>query len=340
MNYLSQFNVLFNPVLENFFLQKEKEIKKSSPIVKKSVDKIKAITLSGGKRLRPALVYYAFKGFGGNSFAKIKSYCLSIEILHSWALIHDDVMDKAKLRRGQKTIHESLGQNMAILCGDLAFAWAADLYTQNSPGSRLNKLFSLLTSEVIYGQMMDINKALNEKEVIKLMLYKTAGYSIEKPLLLGAVVAGAKEKKLKDLGSFGKNVGLSFQIQDDILGIFGSENLLGKPVDSDLKEGKTNLLFLKTLKKLNSKDKKEFISIWGNPASSLNNLHKARRLIQKSGGLDECISLYNYYQKQANSILLKNSLPQSLKKVLLDLTKEFLILNRPGMISPAYPTKL
>ncbi|OGG14874.1 hypothetical protein A2773_01235 [Candidatus Gottesmanbacteria bacterium RIFCSPHIGHO2_01_FULL_39_10] len=335
LEFLSDFNHLFTPVLASYFAEKKKETANLSPVVQEAVERIERLTLSGGKRIRPALLYHSFISYGGKSFEDVKNYCLALELLHSWALIHDDIMDRSHFRRGQSTVNAyyeekyedpDLANSLSILAGDLALSFADELfYSQTIKNEKITLIYSQLKKEVIYGQIMDVTKAKSEEEVLKMIEYKTAGYSIEKPLLLGALLGGADSFQLKALSEIGLKTGLAFQIQDDILGVFGDEETLGKPVDSDMKEGKMTLLVIKTLSLLNSHDKKIFLSLWGNPKSGKKELGMIKKMITDSKGLSSCLSYYNSINKDIDSKIASSKVPISLKNIMLklvDLNKE------------------
>ena len=235
-------------------------------------------------------------------------------------------MDRSHLRRGQSTVNayyeekykdSNLANSLSILAGDLALSLADELfYSQSSKNEKVISLYSELKTEVIYGQIMDVVKVQKESDVLKMIEYKTAGYSIEKPLLLGALLAGVDLSKLKKLSEIGLKIGLTFQIQDDILGVFGDEKTLGKPVDSDMKEGKMTLLIMKTLALLKSPDKSIFLSLWGNSHTGKKELDLARKMIKSSGGFKSCLSYYNSINKDIGFKLTSSSLPMPLKNVL------------------------
>lgn len=340
-DHLGKFTTLFVSYLLSFFAQKRKGLKNFSPVILEAENQIERLTLSGGKRIRPALIYYPYQALSSGPLDSVKNYCLSIEMLHSFALIHDDIMDRGKTRRANETAiayfakkykDDHLANSLAILTGDLAFSWADELFslalTQNKINyQRLFNIYAALKNEVVYGQLMDIKKVKTEKEILQMMQFKTASYSFEKPLLLGAVLGGASSLQLKLLSSFGQNIGLAFQIQDDILGVFGDAQKLGKPVGSDLKEGKMNLLSIKTLTNLNGVDKKAFLQIWGNPRSNFQDLVFIRDLMKRSGSLSDCFNFYKKLKTDALKTLFTKTLPKKLTKLLAQLTDEILILH-------------
>lgn len=329
MKQLQDFNVIFEPLLKDYFLKKRHEIQGLSPVVKEALERIEKLTLSGGKRLRPALLYASYKAFGGKSLRKVQNYALAIEILHSWALIHDDIMDNARIRRGKPTViayyerkykNINLASALAILCGDMALSWADELFSSSSSqDERLSRIFSTLKNEVIYGQIMDVGKVSTEKEILTMIELKTARYTVEKPLLLGAILAHADESLSQVLGNIGVKIGIAFQIQDDILGVFGNKKTLGKSIISDLKEGKMNLLIVKTLQRLNTEEKKRFLSLWGNPKGRTKDLEEVQKKIKEKGGWNACLTYYNNLVKDIKKEIKGSNVPSILQKLLKDI---------------------
>ncbi|MBI4066973.1 polyprenyl synthetase family protein [Candidatus Gottesmanbacteria bacterium] len=342
---LSDFNKLFTPALRDFFSLKRQELTKYPPIVREVGDQIASLTLSGGKRIRPALLYYSYQGFSQKKkhtgSVRIQNYCLAIEILHTWALIHDDIMDQSILRRGKATTYKyfqnkynpRLGLNLSILAGDLALSWADELFYSASPSRSprlsgrqafghlegVTKLFSQMKNEVITGQIMDIFTVKTAKEALQMMELKTAQYSVEKPLLIGALLAGANDSELHTLSNLGLKIGIAYQLQDDLLGVFGVPKTLGKDITSDMKEGKMNLLIIKTLSQLQSIDRKKFLSLWGSPKAGLDDLKEVQKIIKLSSGLNSFNKYYNSLTKDINANLKNKNITNILQKSLEEL---------------------
>ncbi len=364
-----------NHLLKEFFLKKQKEAKKLSPWYSRLVDQIVKITLSGGKRLRPALVYYGFKAYQSlkindcdktlleHDFVTAKDLekeilkiSLTVELFHTACLIHDDIMDNAQYRHGVQTVHKyfeeyfkrhsdlsrinplhdsgvalrapqndekgELPRNLAILAGDLVLIWSEEILTKCQKEfvlpPKVREIYDQLREEVIFGQTLDVIKVqpCTRSHLLKMYTYKTAKYSFERPLQLGAALAGADEKVLRQLSRYAIPAGIAFQIQDDILEIFGKN--LDKDADSDLKEGKETLLIaMSKLKIKNSKIKNKLENILGNKNATREDLEWARNLIKETGALKSC-------QKKAQKLVLeaKESLQNS--SVSLE-TKNFLL---------------
>lgn len=225
----------------------------------------RTLALSGGKRLRPAFCFWAFEGAGGTrDDPQVVDAALAVELLHTFALIHDDVMDRAETRRSVETIHvtyarrhQSLGlrgdaahygSSVAILMGDLAFAHAAELMSHLPADA--SKLFFTMCADLMVGQYLDIDSAAHGASVGRRVAeqiteLKTARYTVVNPLVMGATLAGRAHDLTEPLTAYGRPVGHAFQLRDDLLGAFGDPAVTGKPVGDDLAQGKvTHLLEL------------------------------------------------------------------------------------------------
>ena len=225
------------------------------------------VSVSGGKRLRGAFCWW-----GHLAVAPVEDEdvlvraCAALELLHASALVHDDYMDASDVRRGRPATHrlftdqhvadgwrgnpEQYGAAAAILLGDLLLSWSDELLrTCGLPVERvLDALayFDLTRSEVVMGQFLDVSvQAQGASDVdlaMKVLRYKSAKYSIERPLNIGAALAGADEATQRALSSFGLPLGEAFQLRDDLLGVFGDPGVTGKPAGDDLSEGKRTVL--------------------------------------------------------------------------------------------------
>jgi geranylgeranyl diphosphate synthase type I len=240
---------------------------------------VERLATGGGKRLRPALVEAAWRAAGGadpaaagpgrGDAAGATALGLATELLHTYLLIHDDIMDHAAVRRGRPTVHEAFaaahrerglaggagdfGTTAAILAGDLAHSWAHELFGQAlaplaDPGRRaaLAASFAAMTEEVVAGQYLEVLLARRGRasadELARVLRLKSGRYSVERPLELGALYAGAGGELVAALARGGRALGEAFQLQDDLLGTFGDAGEVGKPVASDLAEGKLTFL--------------------------------------------------------------------------------------------------
>lgn len=219
--------------------------------------------LAGGKRLRPMLMQEAYRLFGGKEDI-VNPFMAALEMIHTYSLIHDDLpaMDNDEYRRGRKTTHIVYGEAMAILAGDgllnYAFETAAGAFSRKPGDCRVERAFSILAKKagiygMIGGQTADIlaeerEETLSLEELLYIHENKTAAL-IQSALTIGAVLAGAGEQQVERMEKVGYNIGVAFQIQDDILDVTGQMEKLGKPVGSDEKNHKATYVTLEGLEK-------------------------------------------------------------------------------------------
>src|ERR671929_13000 len=228
--------------------------------------------MEGGKRLRPAFVYWGYRGAGGaaggpQAEAAIRAAC-SVELLHICALIHDDIMDGSEVRRGRPAMHvgfaglhrgrawrgdpAAFGEGAAMLMGDLAFTWAdvalAEAGLADDRLAAALRVFNRLRSELMGGQYLDLVEARrgasDEDAVRRVLTYKSGKYTIERPLHLGHALAAGTPDLAREYSAYGLPLGEAFQLRDDILGVFGEPEVTGKPAGDDLREGKETYLVM------------------------------------------------------------------------------------------------
>ena len=218
--------------------------------------------MAGGKRIRPMLMQETFRLFGGEGCV-IEPFMAAIEMIHTYSLVHDDLpaMDNDEYRRGRKTTHVVYGEAMGILAGDAllnyAFETAASAFADYPEDSyRIGQAMQVLAQKagiygMIGGQVVDVESAGNSvsKEVLDFIYELKTSALIESAMLIGAILAGACEEELKAVEKIAKDVGIAFQIQDDILDVIGTTEILGKPVLSDEKNEKTTYVTLVGLDK-------------------------------------------------------------------------------------------
>jgi geranylgeranyl diphosphate synthase type I len=231
------------------------------PSLAEPFEALRQLVLAGGKRLRPAFCHWAFVGAGGSAHdAAVVDAGAALELLHTFALIHDDIMDGSPTRRSRDTVHvdfadrhllhdwrgerRRFGDGVAILVGDLAFVYA-DMMITGAPLAAV-AVFNELRIEVNVGQYLDLAAAargdLSRQTAKRISQYKSGKYTVERPLHLGAALAGRLEELAAVLTGYGMPLGEAFQLRDDLLGVFGDTSLTGKPVGEDLREGKPTML--------------------------------------------------------------------------------------------------
>jgi|TARA_B110000967_G_scaffold206435_1_gene253138 geranylgeranyl diphosphate synthase type II len=205
----------------------------------------------GGKRMRPILVLMAYQLFGKN-IEKAIPPALAIEIFHNFTLLHDDIMDNAPLRRGQKTVHEKWNNNVAILSGDTMLVQAYQLISDvdNTIVKQVLAVFSKAAIEVCEGQQWDMDfetqSDVSITDYLKMIEYKTA-VLLGAALQIGGITAGASTKEQNHLYAFGRDLGIAFQLKDDLLDAFGNIETFGKQVGGDIMANKKTYLYLKAL---------------------------------------------------------------------------------------------
>ena len=241
---------------------------------------IRYIMSLGGKRMRPQLVLMAYSLFKENT-DQILDQALAVEVFHNFTLIHDDIMDNAPLRRGKATVHEKWNENIAILSGDVTFVKAYELLVK-APSGDLREIITAFNNcalGVCEGQQLDMNfeslQTVTETEYIGMIRLKTAillGFSLK----LGAMLAEASEKHADLLYDFGCNVGIGFQLMDDLLDVYGDQEKFGKQVGGDIISNKKTFLLIKALE-LANQDQKEKLMHWIN-AVSFNKMDKVEEV--------------------------------------------------------------
>lgn len=298
--------------LKEYFIEKIDEAKKIDPLAVQTAEMIRDFVLSGGKRIRPALVYYGYLAAGGSDNENIVKASMSIELAHIFLLIHDDIIDRDNMRHNSPTVHEKyrawgeelklnkneaehFGNSMAIVAGDVVYSMANEIiYTSDfSPKIILSALKKIqkIVYRTIPGEMLDIlmeaKKTATEDEIMRMYEGKTARYTFEGPLHLGVALAGKgdDEKLLKTFTKYSLLAGKAFQLQDDILGIFGDQQKIGKTVGADVIEGKQTLLFIKALELGNPEQRKKIKQFFGKKDLDLSELKIFRRIIKDTGSL-------------------------------------------------------
>lgn len=264
---------------------------------------VKYILGSGGKRLRPLLVLLSAKAVGGN-FKKVYNASAAVELLHNFTLVHDDIMDNADKRRGRLTLHKKFDENIAILAGDSLLAVAYEYLLSDCNGKTKETVFAFTKGliEVCEGQSLDKdfetadNVSLDEYKIM--IMKKTAAMS-EMCCTIGALLGGGSAKEIKALSLFGRNIGIAFQIQDDLLDITGDEKEFGKKVGGDLIEGKKTFLFINALAKAGGLERKKLLSIIRNKGIKPSEVNEYKEIYEKLEVIDEAKKEIKIYTEKA-----------------------------------------
>lgn len=262
---------------------------------------------SSGKRLRPLLVLLSAKAVGGDH-KKFYNAALSVEMLHNFTLVHDDIMDNADLRRGNLTLHKKYNLNTAILTGDILAAVAYEFLLKDCKVNAKQALDSFTKGlvEVCEGQSLDTEfetrKNVLLPEYIKMIEKKTAALA-RMCCELGAYLADGSKEDIKSLSDYGKYLGIAFQIQDDLLDITADKAEFGKRIGGDLMEGKKTYLFIKALEKAKGNDKTDLLKVVINKGIKENQIVKYKALYEKIGVIEDSKdAIRNYTNRALKSI--------------------------------------
>jgi geranylgeranyl diphosphate synthase type I len=268
MKQLNAFKQNFDKELFVYLDKKEKLMNKLDSKGGEMVKSIREFITYGGKRFRPALFYYTYESFAEKKEINSMRFSYIFELFHTFALIHDDIIDHSELRRGYPTIHTKYGLHMGVLAGDFALTLVDELYLEQlsqakiseSQKQTVNMLFNKYKQDLLVGQYLDCIHSHDRQKIMKL---KTADYSFVKPVLLGMSLAGGSPIEIQKWQLFLTKLGKVFQAKDDYLGVFADEKVTGKSSLSDTQEGK-NTEIVELFKMRTSKEEKErFNSFFG-----------------------------------------------------------------------------
>jgi geranylgeranyl diphosphate synthase type I len=274
------------------------------------LEALRNFVATGGKRLRPAFCHWAYVGAGGAPADEaVVDAGAALELLHTFALVHDDVMDGSDTRRGEPAAHrrfatlhadggwlgdrEAFGRAAAILLGDLCLVWSDELLHTSGVDpaalARARPVFDEMRTEVTVGQYLDVQaQATGDSSVRRASLvarFKSGKYTIERPLLMGAALAGAGPDVVAAYSGYGLPLGEAFQLRDDVLGVFGDPAVTGKPAGDDLREGKRTFLVAATLEAVDAGTAAAFDKRLGDPALDAAGVAELRDTITASGAL-------------------------------------------------------
>ena len=279
------------------------------------VTAVEAFLLDGGKRLRPAFCYWGHRAAGGADSEQIVRAAASLELLQACALMHDDVIDRSDTRRGAPSVHrrfaalhraqdwrgdpEGFGEAAAILLGDLALIWADTMLAGSgfAPDAlqRALPVWDAMRVEVMCGQYLDVVEQArgggSVERALRVARLKSAKYTIERPLHLGAALAGGSPELAGALSDYGLPLGEAFQLRDDLLGVFGDPELTGKPAGDDLREGKRTALIALALGAANEAQQQLLRERLGDPDLDAEGVSVLREVIAVTGAVSKVESL-------------------------------------------------
>lgn len=266
---------------------------------------------AGGKRMRPILAMLVANAIGKNGQKAVPFGCC-LEMIHNFTLVHDDVMDKDPVRRGRPAVHVLFDEPTAIIAGDALFARAYDVLSESEvSGEDLRKLVHIV-SETVYliaeGQQMDIDnedrQTISRDEYMETVEKKTA-VLFSCAAEGGAIIGGGSKKQIADMKECARLFGIGFQIWDDVLGILGDGKKIGKPVGSDIRNGKRTLIVIDALERLDkpSKDKDILLKALGNEKATDAEVNAAIDVLKRVGSIDHAIKTSKEYAEKANDLL-------------------------------------
>jgi geranylgeranyl diphosphate synthase type I len=267
---------------------------------------VRDFTLNGGKRIRPLFCYWGWRGAGGTlEDDRVITVASALELFHTAALIHDDLIDHSLERRGRPTLHRSLalvhqqadwrgssedfGYSSALLAGDACLVWSEEIFRSCPPAKgqeRLDALFTLLRTEAIQGESLDIvgeASGASIADATEIIRRKTAGYTVRYPLQIGGVLAGADEALLAGYDAFGLLIGEAFQLRDDLLGFFGAPEVTGKSPLDDARQGKPTVLIAVARQMAGRRQAELIDALYGRPRLDAAEFAELRAAVEETG---------------------------------------------------------
>ena len=268
------------------------------------VDELAAVIGSGGKRVRPYLACWGYRAAGREVDDAMIQAAAALELLHTFALIQDDFMDASAVRRGRATTHATMGAAAALLVSDAALVWADELVVEAgfSPSRRLAamRIFNAMRTEVTLGQYLDLFAPADEEHALKVNVYKTAGYTVLRPIQYGLVLGGAPSGLVDAIPAYAEPAGVAFQLRDDVLGAFGNTTLTGKPAGDDLHQRKATWLWTRALRRAGDPPPGTPLADW----------------VRSSGALDDTEALIADLESQARDALAQLPVAAALREEL------------------------
>jgi geranylgeranyl diphosphate synthase type I len=333
-SYIKQITTQIDKTLETFGQELLTEMSAVSPQLLPLITILNQAS-DNGKRVRAILVVLGHELYTHTFNEAILNPAIAFEIFQTSILAHDDIIDHSPTRRGKPTVYKQLealknhthyGVSQAICLGDIGMFLAARLViTADFPDEYKLKGVASFLNTMLYtgvGEMLDVELPYSTaekemKDVLAIYLHKTAHYTITGALQLGAILGGANDDYLQKLAVYGNNLGIAFQIQDDILGVFGDESQTGKSVVSDIEEGKITLLYLYALQNGTVAQKNLLQSLYGKGATSPENIALIKKIFEQTGALAYCeTEKTNYVTKALTNIeeITQNNAYQGLLK--------------------------
>jgi Geranylgeranyl pyrophosphate synthase len=284
-----------------------------SKLPEKLYDTSAYLILAGGKRSRPILAMKVCEFLNGDEDRAIP-LAISLELIHNFTLLHDDIMDKDNMRRGVKTAHVVYGEPFAILAGDTLFSLAFENIAENYESTiakRISLEIAKMTREICEGQALDMlfekRNDVKEEEYMD-MIYKKTARLFESSARCGAIVANAEKEEVAKMARLGKNLGMGFQLADDVLGLMGKEEKIGKHIGNDIRRGKKTLIAIHALKNADYEERKKIVSVMGNGNAGEGEIKKIIKIFDRTGSIDHSKSVVRGYFEEAKKGVKKSPL--------------------------------
>lgn len=309
-------------------------IDKLNPLISQS---IKEFIMRDGKRIRPIFFLLAYKAYSKKKALPVSiiQTSLAFELLHDFLLVHDDIIDNSKTRRGKPTMHivlkkslklsESTCKDLSIVIGDIIYAMSIEAFLSAKLGQEIqNKALKVFLNSTMLtgtGEFIDVLNGFTPLNTIKLKdirlnyLLKTAEYTFKSPLVCGSIIAGAPKTEIAKVALLGELLGEAFQIQDDLLGLFGQSQKIGKSVLSDIIEAKKTLPIFLAYKKASAKDRAFIKNCLGNQDLRIKDLEQIRKIVNKTGAHEQTKREISRLINQSRKIIMSLKLNSSGRKL-------------------------
>jgi octaprenyl-diphosphate synthase len=282
---------------------------------------------TNGKRIRPALVLLCSKLLGYKGKEHILMSTL-VEAIHTASLIHDDIIDNSKIRRGKESIHTRWGPNITVLLGDYLYIKALDLSLQ-SKHRQIIQILTSISARMVEGELTEYylsgNLELAEKDYLDIINKKTASL-FSASCRIGGILGKASKKEENYLAEYGANLGMSFQIIDDLLDFTGDEKILGKPILCDLSQGRITLPLIYTLNNDGRENKKRVIALLKQKNKDKESLEEILKIVKSNGALDYTHKKAEEFSHKSREII--SQFPKSTQQEALSLLSEFILKRR------------
>lgn len=340
---LAETQSLVVEALQAHFLQARQQAAGLDPAYQRLWELLETVSLAGGKRMRPHLALLAYQGLSGRPIGPVVPVAAALELLHIAMLVHDDIIDRDYVRHGQLNVsghfdhdyqsfvgepglRRHYADSASLLAGDLALS-SAYLMTQRADIDDRQKLLAQrILGEAVFnvagGELIDTETAFKPHgtfEPLDVYRLKTASYSFVSPLTMGAQLADASEHTLEQLQAFGQQLGIAFQLRDDLLGVFGDEAQTGKSTSGDLREGKYTYLVQQSLRLAGAADRQLLQDLLGRPDLDQAQANSLRSVMERSGARQQTEVMVETYASRARAALATIRIQPECRTALADI---------------------